>query len=83
MLQPGAQTQTVTVTSEAVQINTNDATLGGTITQENLADLPINGRDFKAFFNLRPGVSMNIGGGYDTVNSNGPRASDTGYLLTA
>ena len=32
-LQPGAQTQTITVTGELPEINTTDATLGGTVEQ--------------------------------------------------
>jgi len=30
-LQPGAQTQTITVTGELPEINTTDSTLGGTV----------------------------------------------------
>lgn len=39
-LQPGDQTQTVTVTGEAPQINTTNAQLGGTIENQAVADLP-------------------------------------------
>lgn len=47
VMQPGVQTQTVTVTAEAPTVDTSDVTLGGTITQETLVSLPMNGRDFK------------------------------------
>ena len=80
-LQPGAQTQTVTVTSEAVAINTSDATLGGTINQDVLVSLPMNGRDFKNLTQLEPGVTAYQGGGIDTWSANGTRAEDVGYLV--
>ncbi len=39
-LQPGAQTQTVTVTSEAPAVDTTDATLGGTVENSVMTALP-------------------------------------------
>lgn len=80
-LQPGAQEQTVTVTSEAPQIDTSDATLGGTINQAALTSLPMNGRDFKNLTQLQPGVTAYQGGGIDTWSANGTRAEDVGYLV--
>ena len=80
-LQPGAQSQTITVTSEAPAIDTSDATLGGTISQQVLTSLPMNGRDFKNLTQLRPGVTAYQGGGIDTWSANGTRAEDVGYLI--
>ena len=81
VLQPGAQTQTITVTSEAPAIDTTDVTLGGTIDQQTLGALPMNGRDFKNLMQLRPGVTAIQGGGIDTWSANGSRAEDVGYLI--
>ena len=81
ILQPGAQTQTITVTGEAPTINTSDATLGGTISQAVLISLPMNGRDFKNLTQLQPGVTAYQGGGIDTWSANGTRAEDVGYLV--
>jgi len=81
VLQPGQQTQTVTVTSEAPAVDTTDVTLGGTISQQTLVSLPMNGRDFKNLMELRPGVTAYQGGGIDTWSSNGTRAEDVGYLI--
>ncbi len=39
-LQPGAQTQTITVTGELPEINTTDATLGGTVSNDAILGLP-------------------------------------------
>jgi hypothetical protein len=81
VLQPGAQTQTITVSAESVTINTSDATLGGTVSNDTLVSLPMNGRDFKNFMSLRPGVTTMQGGGLDTWAANGTRAEDVGYLV--
>src|SRR5579871_3166131 len=62
-LTPGAQTQTVTVTSEAPSVDTTDATLGGTVENTVMNALPLNGRNFQRLLQLRPGVvSASIGG---------------------
>ncbi len=55
LLQPtGQQTQTVTVTSEAAAINTSDVTSRAeAIDNQEVSELPMNGRDFKSFLNLR------------------------------
>ena len=45
-LEPGEQTQTVTVTGEPPQVNTTNAQLGGTIDNQTVDDLPISGRTF-------------------------------------
>ena len=71
VLQPGAQTQTITVTGEAPSIDTSDAVLGGNISNDTLVSLPMNGRDFKNFMSLRPGISTIAGGGIDTWAANG------------
>jgi len=82
VLQPGQQTQTVTVTSEAAAVDTTDATLGGTITNQAITDLPLNGRDFKSLLTLRPGISAIQGdAGVDSWTANGTRAEDVGYMV--
>jgi hypothetical protein len=81
VLQPGQQTQTVTVTSEAPSINTTDVTLGGTMSNQAVNELPMNGRDFKTFLNLRPGVAAVQGGGIDSWSANGTRGEDVGYMV--
>ncbi len=56
VLSPGAQTQTVTVTEEVPAIDTTSATLGGTVTNQSINSLPLNGRNFLQLLTLRPGV---------------------------
>ena len=56
IVQPGEQTQTVTVTGEIPAIDTTDATLGGTVSNQAINELPLNGRNFQRLLQLRPGV---------------------------
>ena len=61
-LQPGSQTQTVTVTSVVPQIDTTNAVLGGTVTNNLVSNLPINGRNFVKLLTVRPGSVVLFGG---------------------
>ncbi len=81
VLQPGQQTQTVTVTSEAPAINTSDVTLGGELGEETVNELPLNGRDFKNLLSIRPGISWDGLAGTNANSANGNRAEDTGYMV--
>ena len=56
VLQPGEQTQTITVTGEIPAIDTTDATLGGTVSNQSINALPLNGRNFQRLLQLRPGI---------------------------
>ena len=62
-LQPGEQTQTVTVTEEVPFINTADAQLGGTVSNEAIQQLPLNGRNFQRLLQLHPGIVTTPGSG--------------------
>ena len=59
----GTETQQVTVNGQAVQVDTESAEVGDTITSKQIADLPLNGRDAGALITLVPGVN-----GYQVVN---------------
>jgi len=63
VLQPGEQTQTITVTEALPMVETTNATLGGTVSNEVINDLPMNGRDYKNLLVLIPGVTAYPGGG--------------------
>jgi len=86
-LQPGLQTQTVTVTTEATnEIDTTDAVLGGTLSNQEINALPLNGRNFLKLLDLRPGAVFEIGGaeGNGTANNtsfNGLRPQDNLFLF--
>ena len=56
-LEVGAITQTVAVTAEAPLVNTTSGSLGGLVGEQQVADLPLNGRNYVDLTLLQPGVS--------------------------
>ena len=79
-LQPGEQTQTVTVTEAVPLVETTNATLGGTLSHESIIDLPLNGRNYQNLLMLRPGTVVNPGGN-ERQSTNGLRGTDNVYLV--
>jgi hypothetical protein len=57
VLSPGTVTQTVEVNSSGVALNTTEATIGTVINQQNVVDMPLNGRNFTELILLTPGTS--------------------------
>jgi hypothetical protein len=80
-LQPGDQTQMITVTEAIPMVDTTNAVLGGTLQPGTIADLPLNGRNFMNLLQLRPGVTVYIGGGAWTQSTNGLRPEHNVYIL--
>src|SRR6267378_1624320 len=80
-LQPGEQNQTVTVTESIPLVETTTATLGGTLNTADIADLPLNGRDYQNLLGLRPGVRLQPGGGPWTQSTNGVRPDESVWLV--
>src|SRR6266566_3401476 len=80
-LEPGQQTETITVTESLPLVNTTNAELGGTLSNQTINDLPLNGRNFANLLQLRPGVTMYPGGSGWTQSSNGMRAKDNVYMV--
>src|SRR4029077_6400668 len=57
-LELGEVREQVLVSGETLpQIETTSNTLGGTLTQETVKDLPLNGRDYTKLIYLNPGVA--------------------------
>jgi hypothetical protein len=85
-LEVGATTERVVVSTEASVVNTQDATLGGLVTETAIKDLPLNGRNYINLSLLQPGVveSKNIfyGGGFGTAfSSNGASTRSNNFTL--
>lgn len=80
-LQPGKVTETLTITEETPLVNTTSATLGGTLSNQEINDLPLNGRNYENLLQLRPGIMRYPGGGFSTTSSNGLRAEDNSYFI--
>ncbi|PYX36628.1 MAG: hypothetical protein DMG81_15750, partial [Acidobacteria bacterium] len=80
-LPPGSASETVVVTEEVPLLNTTSSTLGGTLSNREINELPLNGRNYENLLQLRPGVVRYPGGGFSTTSSNGLRAEDNAYLI--
>ena len=80
-LPTGDVKETIVVTAEVPLVNTTTATLGGTLSNAEINDLPLNGRNYENLLQLRPGVERYPGGGFSTTSTNGLRAEDNAYFV--
>lgn len=55
-LEVGTRTETVMVTGEVPQVQTDTSSVGQVITQQQLVDMPLNGRNYTSLAALSPGV---------------------------
>ena len=81
VLNPGATTETITITEDVPMVDTTSTTLGGTISNEIINDLPLNGRNYQNLISLRPGTAIYPGGGPWTQTTNGIRPEDTSFIV--
>ena len=81
VLQTGSTTETITITEQVPMVDTTSTTLGGTISNEIINDLPLNGRNYQNLISLRPGTSVYPGGGPWTQTTNGIRPEDTSFIV--
>jgi Carboxypeptidase regulatory-like domain/TonB-dependent Receptor Plug Domain len=77
----GSAAQQVVVTEEAPMVNTQDATLGGTINETKMTELPLNGRNYIDLALYQPGVDQdknqrNSQGTSFSVNGAPPRSNN-------
>src|SRR5579863_4243131 len=92
-LSPGQQQQTVTVQAEASQVDVVSSTLSSVVEQKQIADLPLNGRNFTDLIALAPGITTGNGVGAPAGGANllygleanfsvsGARSEGQAYLL--
>ena len=64
-LQLGSAGQVVEVQATDLQVNTEQATVQGVLSSEQIENLPINGRNFLDLAQLEPGVQIQDGGNFD------------------
>lgn len=81
VLQPGQITEVVTISEDVPLVNITSATLGGTLSNEQINDLPLSGRNYENLLQLRPGVMRYPGGGFSTTSADGLRAEDNAYFI--
>ena len=80
-LQPGQVSEMVVVEEDIPLLNTTSSTLGGTLSNQEINDLPLSGRNYENLLQLRPGVMRYPGGGFSTTSANGLRAEDNAYFI--
>ena len=96
VLVPGAVTENVEVSADVVAVETTNPSLGQVITSQQVAELPLNGRDFvqlatltpgtvqetnpTSFFNGGPSSEVSARGSY-SLSVGGSRAQSTDWLL--
>jgi outer membrane receptor protein involved in Fe transport len=87
-LSPSSASQKVTVTATATPlVDTSEDVLGGTVEEQLVAELPLNGRDFGKLVALVPGVIVEGSGvagtekGFGQFNINGNRDRSNNYTL--
>ncbi|MGC1158036.1 MAG: TonB-dependent receptor [Acidobacteriaceae bacterium] len=88
ILKPGAVTQTLSVTAQAVSLDTDTAALSQLMSQNQVSQLPLNGRNFMQLLLVGAGAvtvggeqgTMRQGEG-DAVSINGGRPEGNNYTL--
>src|SRR5580692_7210018 len=80
-LPPGQVSETVVVEAQVPLVNSTSSTLGGTLSNQEINDLPLNGRNYENLLQLRPGVMRYPGGGFSTTSTDGLRAEDNAYVV--
>ena len=92
-LKVGGTTETVNVASDALNLDTDTGAVGDLISNVQIAELPLNGRNFQDLLFLTPGAVNNAGGeqssyrltisgsGTSSVSLGGSRGSSEGYTV--
>jgi len=68
-LEVGQTSQVVEVEASSVQVNTEQPTVQGVITENQIANLPVNGRNFLDLAQLEPGVQIQDGQNFDPTKA--------------
>ena len=79
--EPGAQNQTITVTEAIPLVETTNATLGGTLNNTDINDMPLNGRNYQNLLALRPGVMVQPGGSAWSQSTNNIRPDENSWMM--
>jgi hypothetical protein len=65
----GESSQVIEVQASALAVNTEQATVQGVLTAQQIENLPINGRNFLDLAQLEPGVQIQDGGTFDPTKN--------------
>jgi len=80
-IEPGQQSETVTVNEAIPLVDTTTGTLGGVLANAAINDMPLNGRNYQNLLNLIPGVMIQPGGSPWTQSTNNSRPDETVWLV--
>ena len=81
-LEVGAVEQQVTITAEAPLVNTTLSSTSGLITEQQVKDMPLNGRSFDQLITLQAGVSNYSGNtNRNAFSVSGRRPDENRFLL--
>jgi hypothetical protein len=83
-LKPGASTETVTVTSQAPLMQTQESSVGQVMDTQTIESVPLNGRNWVYIAQLAPGTAPpegSRGQGKGDFNANGQRAEENNFIL--
>jgi hypothetical protein len=82
-LQVGSISESMTVTADAYNLNTTDATVSTVVDRHFAENLPMNGRSFQSLIQLTPGVVLTVGSDLDSgqFSVNGQRASSNYWMV--
>lgn len=83
-LKPGAATETVTVTTEAPLMQTQESSVGQVMDTDTINSVPLNGRNWVYIAQLSAGTAVSEGsrgGGKGDFEANGQRAEENNFIL--
>jgi outer membrane receptor protein involved in Fe transport len=80
-LQVGSKMETVEVQAVAPLVESTEDRLSTLFVQREVQDLPNNGGDFNNLLDGVPGVQRSPGGGFQSLNINGQRATSNNYAV--
>ena len=81
-LEVGGFSETVTVSSDAPQVDLTSAQVGGNVASQEITELPSPTRNFVAFVAMLPGVQLNPSAeGSDSLSINGQSNNQVNFVL--
>ena len=87
VLEAGGRAESVDVVARSALVDSTGNTQGGTISGEQAAELPVNGRDFTKLLSMVPGTAADPSsindspGSFGLFSANGNRGRSNNYLL--
>src|SRR5437867_6334515 len=75
----GSESTVLRVESSAISVNTEQATVQGVLTAEQIENLPVNGRNFLDLAQLEPGVQIQDGANFDPTKNGFSSVSFAGH----